>query len=82
MPTTMLTIPLDAFGLGMADKRITTALCPGGRERMERLMRLLVTGKVDPTPMTTHRFGIEAAERAFAMMATKQDGIVKPLITY
>lgn len=31
-----LTIPLDAFGLGMAEKRITTALCPGGRERMTR----------------------------------------------
>jgi threonine dehydrogenase-like Zn-dependent dehydrogenase len=77
-----LTIPLDAFGLGMAGKQITTDLCPGGRERMERLMRLLVTGKVDPTPMTTHRFGIGDAEHAFEMMSGKQDGIIKPLITF
>lgn len=77
-----LTIPLDAFGLGMAGKKITTDLCPGGRDRMERLMRLLSTGKVDPTPMTTHRFGLEDSERAFAMMTNKEDGIIKPLITY
>ncbi|WP_433503601.1 zinc-binding dehydrogenase [Pseudonocardia halophobica] len=77
-----LTIPLDAFGLGMAGKHITTDLCPGGRERMQRLMRLLATGKVDPTPMTTHRFGIADAEEAFAVMRDKRDGVIKPLITY
>lgn len=77
-----LTIPLDAFGLGMAGKQITTDLCPGGRDRMVRLMRLLDTGKVDPTPMTTHRMGLGEAERAFTLMRDKSDGIVKPLITY
>lgn len=77
-----LTIPLDAFGLGMAGKKIATDLCPGGRYRMQRLMRLMDTGRVDPSPMTTHRFGIGDAEKAFAMMSTKQDGIIKPLITY
>lgn len=77
-----LSIPLDAFGLGMANKTITTALCPGGAERMDRLLRLLDTGKVDPTPMTTHRFGFDDAVHAFDMMTTKADGIVKPLITF
>jgi threonine dehydrogenase-like Zn-dependent dehydrogenase len=77
-----LTIPLDAFGLGMAGKKITTDLCPGGRDRMERIMRLLATGKVDPTPMTTHRVGINDAEAAFDMMRHKRDNVVKPLITY
>lgn len=77
-----LSIPLDAFGLGMAGKRITTDLCPGGRTRMTRIMRLLSTGKVDPTPMTTHRTTIDQAESAFALMRDKADGIVKPLITY
>jgi isopropanol dehydrogenase (NADP+) len=77
-----LTIPLDAFGLGMAGKKITTDLCPGGRDRMTRLMRLLATGKVDPTPMTTHRFGIAEAEHAFEVMRGKRDNVIKPLITY
>ena len=45
-------------------------------------MRLLATGKVDPTPMTTHRFGIDQVEDAFEMMSGKHDGIIKPLITF
>lgn len=77
-----LNIPLGAFGLGMSDKKIRTALCPGGRERMVRLMRLIENGRVDPTPMTTHRFSFGEVERAFHMMARKEDNIIKPLITY
>jgi threonine dehydrogenase-like Zn-dependent dehydrogenase len=77
-----LQLPLDAFGLGMNDKAIHTGLCPGGSERMGRLLRLLQTGRIDPTPLTTHRFGFDDVERAFAMMQTKEDGILKPLITF
>lgn len=77
-----LSLPLPEFGLGMGDKKIRTALCPGGRERMSRLLRLLETGKVDPTPLTTHKFPFVQVERAFHMMETKEDNIVKPLITF
>ena len=45
-------------------------------------MRLLATGKVDPTPMTTHRMDIDQVEEAFDMMSGKRDNIVKPLITF
>jgi threonine dehydrogenase-like Zn-dependent dehydrogenase len=75
-------IPRLAWGVGMSDKTIRTALCPGGRERMERLMRLLLGGRVDPTPLTTHRFPFSEVETAFRMMQTKADGIIKPLITF
>src|SRR5271169_1495883 len=47
-------IPRLDWGVGMAEKTIRTGLCPGGRLRMERLIRLLKTGRIDPTPMTTH----------------------------
>ena len=77
-----VTMPLDAWGLGMAGKKIATDLCPGGRLRMERLMRLMLNGKIDPTPMTTHRMSIDQVEDAFDMMAHKRDGIIKPLITF
>jgi threonine dehydrogenase-like Zn-dependent dehydrogenase len=77
-----LQLPLDALGLGMNDKAIHTGLCPGGSERMTRLFRLLQSGRIDPTPMTTHRFGFDDVERAFDMMSSKQDGIIKPLITF
>lgn len=77
-----LQLPLDAFGLGMNDKAIHTGLCPGGSERMGRIFRLLQTGRIDPTPMTTHTFPFAEVEKGFAMMASKEDGIIKPLITF
>ncbi|WP_420123347.1 NAD(P)-dependent alcohol dehydrogenase [Nakamurella sp.] len=77
-----LQLPLDAFGLGMNDKAIHTGLCPGGSERMERIFRLLQSGRVDPTPMTTHTFGFDDVEKAFALMTSKEDNIIKPLITF
>jgi len=49
---------------------------------MERLFRLMDPGRVDPTPMTTHEFGFDQIERAFEMMASKEDGIIKPLIRF
>lgn len=77
-----LSIPLAPFGMGMSDKKILTALCPGGSNRMDRIFRLMETGRVDPTPMTTHEFGFDQIERAFEMMASKEDGIFKPLIRF
>lgn len=77
-----LTIPHDGFGRGMGDKTIRTRLCPGGREWMSRLLRLVDNKRVDLTQLTTHRFSFADAEQAFALMATKADGIIKPLITH
>jgi threonine dehydrogenase-like Zn-dependent dehydrogenase len=75
-------IPRTAWGVGMAEKTITTGLCPGGRLRMERLLRLLVQGRVDPTRMTTHTFPFEQMPRAFEIMESKLDGVIKPLIVF
>jgi threonine dehydrogenase-like Zn-dependent dehydrogenase len=49
-------IPRLDWGVGMSDKTIRTALCPGGSERMGRLLRLIESGRVTRWPMTTHRF--------------------------
>lgn len=75
-------IPRAEWGVGMSDKTITTGLCPGGSVRMGRLMRLIETGRVDPTKMTTHRFGFDQIDKAFRMMQGKEDGIIKPLVTF
>ena len=75
-------IPRLEWGVGMGDKTIRTGLCPGGRERMTRLIRLLQTGRVDPSPMTTHRFHFTELDRAVHLMKTKEDGIIKPLILF
>jgi threonine dehydrogenase-like Zn-dependent dehydrogenase len=39
-------------------------------------------GRVDPTPMTTHEFGFDEVERAFGLMETKAENIIKPLIRF
>lgn len=75
-------IPRLDWGVGMSDKTIRTALCPGGSQRMKRLMRLIETDRVDPLPMTTHRFPFDKIEKAFHMMDKKEDGVIKPLISF
>jgi threonine dehydrogenase-like Zn-dependent dehydrogenase len=75
-------IPRVEWGVGMADKTITTGLCPGGRLRMERLLRVLETGRVDPTLMTTHTFAFDDMEEAFDVFGKREENVVKPLITF
>jgi isopropanol dehydrogenase (NADP+) len=75
-------IPRLDWGVGMAEKTIRTGLCPGGRLRMERLLRLVEKGRVDPSPLTTHRFRFDQMPQAFETMDRKLDGIIKPLILF
>ncbi len=75
-------IPRLDWGVGMAEKTIRTGLCPGGRLRMERLLRLVERGRVAPTLLTTHRFRFDEMPKAFEMMDKKLDGIIKPLILF
>ncbi|MGK7311551.1 MAG: NAD(P)-dependent alcohol dehydrogenase [Candidatus Longimicrobiales bacterium M2_2A_002] len=75
-------ISREGWGVGMAEKDIVTGLCPGGRLRLTRLLRLIDTGRVDPTKMTTHTFPFDEIEEAFRMMENKEDGIIKPLIEF
>jgi len=75
-------VPRLEWGVGMAEKTIRTGLCPGGRLRMERLLRLLQGRRIDPTRLTTHTMPFDQLERAFEMMERKLDGIIKPLILF
>ena len=77
-----VSIPRVEWGVGMADMTIATGLCPGGRLRMERLLRVLRGGRVDPTQMTTHTFRFDEMERAFEVSDKKLDDVIKPLITF
>ena len=77
-----LEIPRQGWGVGMSEITINNTLCPGGRVRLTRLLRLLDKNKVDPTPMTTHTFDFDDIEKGFELMKTKEDGIIKPLIDF
>ena len=54
-----LQIPYEAFAAGIGDHRIVTTLCPGGKERMRRLMEVVRHGRVDLTPLLTHTFALD-----------------------
>ncbi|CAL2067780.1 NAD(P)-dependent alcohol dehydrogenase [Streptomyces sp. TR1341] len=75
-------IPRVEWGVGMADKTIATGLCPGGRLRMERLLRVLRNKRVDPTRLTTHRFPFSEMERAFEVSDKKLEDTVKVLVSF
>ena len=76
-----LTIPLDALSAGLGDHTIVTTLCPGGKERMRRLMSVIASGRVDLTPMVTHRFTLDEIEAAYDLFGHQRDGVLKVAIT-
>lgn len=75
-----LTIPLDAFSAGLGDNRIVTTLCPGGKERMRRLMEVIGSGRVDTRPLVTHRFALDQIEEAYDLFSHQRDGVLKVAI--
>ena len=72
-----LTMPVDAFAAGLGDHRIVTTLCPGGKERMRRLMNVVASGRLDLQPMVTHRFRLDQIEEAYDLFANGRDGVLK-----
>jgi len=76
-----LSLPLDAFAAGLGDHTIVTTLCPGGKERMRRLMNVVASGRVDLRPLVTHRFTLDQIEQAYELFANQRDGVVKVAIT-
>jgi threonine dehydrogenase-like Zn-dependent dehydrogenase len=76
-----LEVPLEPFVYGIGDKRIVTTLCPGGKERMRKLMELVKRGRLDLGPLITHRFGLEQIEEAYEMFGNQRDGVVKVALT-
>ncbi|MCF4998414.1 zinc-binding dehydrogenase [Pseudomonas syringae] len=76
-----LRIPLDAFAAGLGDYSIITTLCPGGKERMRRLMAVVQSGGVDLSALVTHRFRLDDIEAAYDLFAHQRDGVMKVAIT-
>ena len=76
-----LTIPMGAFAAGLGDHRIITTLCPGGKERMRRLLSVVESGRVDLGAMVTHRFKLDDIEKAYDLFAHQRDGVLKVAIT-
>ena len=78
--STDLTIPLDAFHAGLGDQKIITSLCPGGKERMRRLMNVVAAERVDLKPLITHHYSLDKIEDAYELFANQRDGVLKVAI--
>jgi len=76
-----LTIPLTGFLAGLGDHKIITTLCPGGKERMRRLMEVIAGGRLETRPLVTHRFKLDQIEEAYDLFANQRDGVLKVAIT-
>ncbi|WP_332812282.1 NAD(P)-dependent alcohol dehydrogenase [Sphingomonas sp.] len=76
-----LRIPVAAFAAGLGDHRIVTTLCPGGKERMRRLMEVVASRRVDTGALVTHRFPLDDIEAAYDLFAHQRDGVLKVAIT-
>ncbi|MDM0013833.1 NAD(P)-dependent alcohol dehydrogenase [Variovorax sp. J22P168] len=76
-----LRIPLGAYAAGLGDLSIVSTLCPGGKERMRRLMEVVGSGRVDLKPLVTHRFRLDDIEAAYELFANQRDGVLKVAIT-
>ena len=79
--STDLKIPLGPFAAGLGDHKIVTTLCPGGKERMRRLMAVIASGRIDLRPMVTHRFKLDQIEEAYDLFGHQRDGVLKVAIT-
>jgi len=75
-----LQVPYDAFAAGIGDYRITTTLCPGGKERMRRLMEVVKGGRVDFTPLLTHTFSLDEIKEGYRVFGERIDGALKVAI--
>ena len=76
-----LVAPYEAIYAGLGDQRIVTTLCPGGKERMRRLMEMVAQGRVDLSPLVTHRFALESIHEAFEVFSQQREGVLKVAIS-
>jgi threonine dehydrogenase-like Zn-dependent dehydrogenase len=72
-----LQVPYEAFAAGLGDHRIVTTLCPGGKERMRRLIEVVRAGRVDLTPLLTHVVPLDQIERGYKVFGERLDGVLK-----
>jgi threonine dehydrogenase-like Zn-dependent dehydrogenase len=79
--STDLKIPLGPFAAGLGNHTIVTTLCPGGKERMRRLINVIQSGRVDLRAMVTHRFKLDDIEAAYDLFGHQRDGVLKVAIT-
>lgn len=73
-------IPLDAFIAGIGDIDILTTLCPGGHERLRRMISVIQSGRADLTPLITHTYSLDDIIEGYRIFGNKLDKVLKVAI--
>jgi threonine dehydrogenase-like Zn-dependent dehydrogenase len=76
-----LHLPSRALAAGLGDHKIIMTLCPGGKERMRRLVNVISSGRVDLGALVTHRFKLDQIEEAYDLFSHQRDGVLKVAIS-
>jgi threonine dehydrogenase-like Zn-dependent dehydrogenase len=58
-------------------RRIVTTLCPVGTERIERLMNVVATGKVDLRPLFTTNMKLSETPEGYELFRRREAGVLK-----
>jgi threonine dehydrogenase-like Zn-dependent dehydrogenase len=75
-----LKIPMAHFAAGLGDHTIRTALCPGGKERMRRLLSVIQASRLDLGVLVTHHYPLDDIVAAYELFANQRDGVLKVAI--
>jgi alcohol dehydrogenase len=75
-----LRVPLDAYAAGLGDHTIVSTLCPGGKERMRRLMSVVAAQRAPFRDLVTHSFRLSEIETAYDLFGHQRDGVMKVAI--
>ena len=62
--------PYEALYAGLGDQKIVTTLCPGGKERMRRLMAMIEQRRVDFRTLVSHHFALDDISRPSSSSVT------------
>ncbi|MGZ3422621.1 MAG: zinc-binding dehydrogenase [Polyangiales bacterium] len=75
-----VTLPLEAMAAGLGDHTLVTTLCPGGKERMRRLMSIVANKRFPFGELVTHSYRLDQIEDAYDLFAHQRDGVLKVAI--
>jgi alcohol dehydrogenase len=72
-----LELPYEALAAGLGNHRLVTTLCPGGKERMRRLMDMVKSGRLDLSPLMTHSVSLQNIAEGYRIFGERLEGVLK-----
>ena len=76
-----ISIPQQAWGEGIAHKKLHAGLTQGGRVRMEKMINLVKYGRLDPGKIVTHKFhGFDNLEEALETAKERPADMIRGVI--